>query len=53
MWADPALVLRSLVLLQEVLIRVPDAYVVPLRRRGVLHRLVSHGGKAGRQGCLE
>lgn len=39
-WADPALVLRSLVLLREVLVRVPDAYVVPLRRRGVLHRLV-------------
>lgn len=39
-WADPALVLRSLVLLREVLARVPDAYVVPLRRRGVLHRLV-------------
>ncbi|CAN0441531.1 unnamed protein product, partial [Laminaria digitata] len=38
-WADPALVLRSLVLLQEVLIRVPDAYVVPLRRRGVLHSI--------------
>lgn len=37
-WADPALVLRSLVLLREVLVRVPDAYVVPLRRRGVLHR---------------
>lgn len=40
-WADPALVLRSLVLLREVLARVPDAYVVPLRRRGVLHRLVA------------
>lgn len=40
-WADPALVLRSLVLLREVLVRVPDAYVVPLRRRGVLHRLVT------------
>lgn len=39
-WADPALVLRSLVLLREVLVHVPDAYVVPLRRRGVLHRLV-------------
>lgn len=39
-WADPALVLRSLVLLREVLVRVPDAYVVPLRRRGVLHRSV-------------
>lgn len=37
-WADPALVLRSFVLLREVLMRVPDAYVVPLRRRGVLHR---------------
>lgn len=41
-WADPALVLRSLVLLREVLVRVPDAYVVPLRRRGVVHRLVFH-----------
>lgn len=41
-WADPALVLRSLVLLREVLVRVPDAYVVPLRRRGVLHRFVFH-----------
>ncbi|CAN0032855.1 unnamed protein product, partial [Hapterophycus canaliculatus] len=38
-WADPALVLRSLVLLREVLARVPDAYVVPLRRRGVLHSI--------------
>lgn len=37
-WADPALVLRSFVLLREVLERVPEAYVVPLRRRGVLHR---------------
>lgn len=39
-WADPALVLRLFVLLREVLVRVPNAYVVPLRRRGVLHRLV-------------
>lgn len=37
-WADSALVLRSLVLLREVVLRVPDTYVVPLRRRGVLHR---------------
>lgn len=36
-WADQALVLRLLVLLREVLVRAPDAYVVPLRRRGVLH----------------
>jgi len=39
-WADPALVLRSLVLLREVLVLATDAYVAPPRGRGVLPRLV-------------
>lgn len=45
-WADSALVLRVFVLLREVLVRAPNAFVVPLRRRGVLHRYWKHAQHA-------